>query len=164
MSECANCRCSTFVHANCDRCGGRPHVVHRLRNERDTYYCQDCCPVCKQQQPAAGSARPRKDNPDAAIFGEAERTRMKDRPPKEGELARHPTTRGCFLPSHRLPRCCQCRRRKPRELNRLVTEGYLVQDPNLKTARFRLTIRGWAVVRRVAPKRATLEPFDDEEE
>ena len=49
-------------------------------------------------------------------------------------------------------------------LDRLVTDGYLVQDPNLTTARFRLTIRGWAVVRRVAPKAVDERPFDDEEE
>ena len=49
-------------------------------------------------------------------------------------------------------------------LNRLVTHGYLVQDPNLKTATFRLTIRGWAVVRKVAPTPAIEEPFDVEEE
>ena len=49
-------------------------------------------------------------------------------------------------------------------LDRLATEGYLVQDPNLKTARFRLTISGWAVVRRVAPKPAAESPLDDEGE
>ena len=49
-------------------------------------------------------------------------------------------------------------------LDRLVTDGYLVQDPNLKTARFLLTISGWAVVRRVAPKPAAEATFDDEGE
>ena len=67
MADAINCRRSKFVHVNCDRCGGRPEVVHRPRNERGTYYCQACCPVCKQQQPAAGGASPREDNPGAAI-------------------------------------------------------------------------------------------------
>ena len=60
-----DCRLSKFVHVNCDRCGGRPEVVHRPRNESGTYYCQECCPVCKQQQPIAGM--PRENNPDVAI-------------------------------------------------------------------------------------------------
>ena len=37
-------------------------------------------------------------------------------------------------------------------LERLVTAGYLVKDPALKAATFRLTIRGWAFVRSVIPK------------
>jgi hypothetical protein len=32
-------------------------------------------------------------------------------------------------------------------LDLLVKTGYLVRDPNLKAATFRLTIRGWASVR-----------------
>jgi hypothetical protein len=38
-------------------------------------------------------------------------------------------------------------------LHQLVAAGYLVRDPN-PAALFRLTIRGWEVVRRVAPKPA----------
>jgi hypothetical protein len=56
MTGTSGCRHNTVVHANCDRCGQTPKVVHRPRNERNACYCEDCCPVCKQQQPAAGRA------------------------------------------------------------------------------------------------------------
>lgn len=46
-----DCRRSRFVHANCDKCGERPEVIHRPRNEKGTGYCEDCCPVCKGVKP-----------------------------------------------------------------------------------------------------------------
>lgn len=49
-------------------------------------------------------------------------------------------------------------------LDRLVTDGYLVRDPKLQAATFRLTIRGWAVVRRVAPNTVAEEPAGEEDQ
>jgi hypothetical protein len=53
----ANCRRSTLVHVNCDRCGQKPDVVHRPRNERGACYCEDCCPACAAK--AAENPAPR---------------------------------------------------------------------------------------------------------
>lgn len=49
MSGIVTCSRSKFVHANCDRCGERPEVMHRPRDERDARYCENCCPACSQQ-------------------------------------------------------------------------------------------------------------------
>ena len=54
MADTSNCRRSTLVHVNCDKCGQKPKVVHRPRNERGACYCENCCPVCSKDAAAKG--------------------------------------------------------------------------------------------------------------
>jgi hypothetical protein len=49
------CHRSRIVHANCDTCGQRPEVVHKLTNSGGASYCGNCCPVCKSKPAAMGN-------------------------------------------------------------------------------------------------------------
>jgi hypothetical protein len=47
MSGPVVCRRSPIVHANCDKCGQKPEVIHKPSNSAGACHCGDCCPVCK---------------------------------------------------------------------------------------------------------------------
>jgi hypothetical protein len=50
-----NCRQTRTVHANCDKCGNKPEILHKPAETRGACYCEECCPVCgpKETKPMA---------------------------------------------------------------------------------------------------------------
>jgi hypothetical protein len=46
MDPAKRCYQTRAVHANCDRCGMLPEVLHKPAETRGSRYCGDCCPVC----------------------------------------------------------------------------------------------------------------------
>src|SRR4051812_15805786 len=48
------------------------------------------------------------------------------------------------------------------KLERLAADGYLIQDPKLKVATYRLTISGWAALRDAKPKPRDAETKEPE--
>lgn len=46
MDPAKVCRQTHNVDANCDKCGARPEVLHKLAETHGACYCEECCPVC----------------------------------------------------------------------------------------------------------------------
>ena len=46
MDPAKVCHQTHVVHANCDKCGERPEVLHKPAEPLGSRYCPECCPVC----------------------------------------------------------------------------------------------------------------------